>query len=473
MMYRLFLENYADESELDNYTGEDGQIIYRSISANEIEVKKTSPRKGRYRAALILYDSFDKSTRSKWIDLFKNGRIDLLIVFQMLQTGFDAPRLKKLYLHRMVKEHNLLQTLTRVNRPYKAMKFGHVVDFANIEEEYSKTHKDYQEELEKEVGQKHTSSMDRLFVTIEEAMRNVADAKVTLADYDLTNPQIFSRQLNLVDDLATVRSVNKSLEILRSMQNMLISQESPEVKKIVDIPEISNFIKAARNRLDLLSYEQNSNDRESVKQLLNAALENIHFSFYKKGEEELELQEQYRQSVAHTRNQLNACVDPDDPEYRSILADFLALFKKKEMESEGEFNMHDRVQNINGILKRIRQMNERDALKAIAYNGDTKFVRIEKRLTEQADREEREHTEPRTYAWTKKKEQVTAVLLLIKEDVDDAFFHNEAIVETPAYFTKNILTYVTRRFKEAQISTARPARKYVSDIIFKEYQTIY
>lgn len=60
-----------------------------------------------------------------------------------------------------------------------------------------------------------------------------------------------------------------------------------------------------------------------------------------------------------------------------------------------------------------------------------------------------------------------------KEDVDDAFFHNEAIVETPAYFTKNILTYVTRRFKDAQISTERPARKYVSDVIFKEYQTIY
>lgn len=473
MMYRLFLENYADDSELDNYTGEDGQIIYRSISANEMEVKKTSPQKGRYRAALILHDSFDKSTRSKWIDLFKDGKIDLLIVFQMLQTGFDAPRLKKLYLHRMVKEHNLLQTLTRVNRPYKAMKFGHVVDFANIEEEYSKTNKDYQEELEKEVGQENTSSMDKLFVTIEEAMKNVANAKVTLTDYDLTNPQIFSRQLNLVDDIATVRVINKSLETLRSMQNMLISQESPEAKDIVDIPEISNLIKAARNRLDLLSYEQNSNDRESVKQLLNAALENIHFSFYKKGEEELELQEQYKQSVAHTRNQLNACVDPDDPEYRSILADFLALFKKKEMESEGEFNMHDRVQNINGILKRIRQMNERDALRAIAYNGDTKFVRVEKRLTEQSDREEREHTEPRTYAWTKKKEQVTAVLLLIKEDVDDAFFHNEAIVETPAYFTKNILTYVTRRFKDAQISTERPARKYVSDVIFKEYQTIY
>ena len=69
----------------------------------------------------------------------------------MLQTGFDAPRLKRLYLNRMVKEHNLLQTLTRVNRPYKNLKYGYVVDFANIEEEYEKTNQRYQKELDEEV----------------------------------------------------------------------------------------------------------------------------------------------------------------------------------------------------------------------------------------------------------------------------------------------------------------------------------
>ena len=37
--------------------------------------------------------------------------------------------------------------------------------------------------------------------------------------------------------------------------------------------------------------------------------------------------------------------------------------------------------------------------------------------------------------------------------------------------TKRLLKL--RRFKDAQISTERPARKYVSDVIFKEYQTIY
>ena len=294
MMYRLFLEKYADETELDNERDEDGSTVYRSISAGEMEAKKTPCRKGCYRAALITYDSFDKETRAKWIELFKDGKIDLLIVFQMLQTGFDAPRLKKLYLHRMVKEHNLLQTLTRVNRPYKEMKYGYVVDFANIEEEYSKTNREYQEELEHEVGKDNLKHTDRLLVTMEEAKSRVDEARKVLAPYELGNPEIFSRQLNMEDDREVVRSIVRSLEDMRSLQNMLTAQGS---EAVVEISDIHNLIKAARNRLDLLGFIDNADEKSNTRQLLNVALENIEFSFEKRGEGELEIQEQYRQSV--------------------------------------------------------------------------------------------------------------------------------------------------------------------------------
>ena len=387
MMYRLFLEKYADETELDNERDEDGATVYRSISAGEMEAKKTPCRKGCYRAALITYDSFDKETRAKWIELFKDGKIDLLIVFQMLQTGFDAPRLKKLYLHRMVKEHNLLQTLTRVNRPYKEMKYGYVVDFANIEEEYSKTNREYQEELEHEVGKDNLKHTDRLLVTMEEAKSRVDEARKVLAPYELGNPEIFSRQLNMEDDREVVRSIVRSLEDMRSLQNMLTAQGS-EAEAVVEISDIHNLIKAARNRLDLLGFIDNADEKSNTRQLLNVALENIEFSFEKRGEGELEIQEQYRQLVEHARRQLQACMDTEDPEYRSILEEFLRLFRRKEMESQEEFNMHDKVQNVNDILKRIKRLNERDALEAIKYNGDTKFVRVEKRLKEK-DKEER------------------------------------------------------------------------------------
>ena len=469
MMYRLFLEKYADETELDNERDEDGATVYRSISAGEMEVKKTPCRKGCYRAALITYDSFDKETRAKWIELFKDGKIDLLIVFQMLQTGFDAPRLKKLYLHRMVKEHNLLQTLTRVNRPYKEMKYGYVVDFANIEEEYSKTNREYQEELEHEVGKDNLKHTDRLLVTMEEAKSRVDEARKVLDPYELGNPEIFSRQLNMEDDREVVRSIVRSLEDMRSLQNMLTAQGS-EAEAVVEISDIHNLIKAARNRLDLLGFIDNADEKSNTRQLLNVALENIEFSFEKRGEGELEIQEQYRQSVEHTRRQLQACMDTEDPEYRSILEEFLRLFRRKEMESQEEFNMHDKVQNVNDILKRIKRLNERDALEAIKYNGDTKFVRVEKRLKEK-DKEEIEHkTSPRNYAWTEEKEKMTVILLAIKEDVDDVYFHNQAILEVPAYFKRNILTYVTRHFKEGQINTDREVRKYVSEVINREYQ---
>ena len=469
MMYRLFLEKYADETELDNEKDEDGAMVYGSISAGEMEIKKTPCRKGCYRAALITYDSFDKETRAKWIELFKDGKIDLLIVFQMLQTGFDEPRLKKLYLHRMVKEHNLLQTLTRVNRPYKEMKYGYVVDFANIEEEYSKTNREYQEELEHEVGKDNLKHTDRLLVTMEEAKSRVDEARKVLAPYELGNPEIFSRQLNMEDDREVVRSIVRSLEDMRSLQNMLTAQGS-EAEAVVEISDIHNLIKAARNRLDLLGFIDNADEKTNTRQLLNVALENIEFSFEKRGEGELEIQEQYRQSVEHARRQLQACMDTEDPEYRSILEEFLRLFRRKEMESQEEFNMHDKVQNVNDILKRIKRLNERDALEAIKYNGDTKFVRVEKRLKEK-DKEEIEHkTSPRNYAWTEEKEKMTVILLAIKEDVDDVYFHNQAILEVPAYFKRNILTYVTRHFKEGQINTDREVRKYVSEVINREYQ---
>ena len=469
LMYRLFLEKYADESELDNETDEDGSIVYKSISAGEMEVKKKPCKKGCYRAALITYDSFDKETRAKWIELFKDGKIDLLIVFQMLQTGFDAPRLKKLYLHRMVKEHNLLQTLTRVNRPYKDMKYGYVVDFANIEEEYSKTNKEYQEELEHEVGKDNIQNTDRLLVSMDEAKKRVDEAKKVLDNYELGNPEIFSRQLNLEDDRNVVRTVLNSLEDMRNLQNMLTSQGS-NADEVVEISDIHNLIKAAKNRLDLLGFIDNSDENANAKQLLNMALENIEFSFEKRGEGELEIQEQYKQSVEHARQQLKACVDTDDPEYRSILEEFLRLFRKKEMESQEEFNMHKKIQNVNDILRRIKKLNERDALEAIKYNGDTKFVRVEKRLKEKDKEKTERKVTPRNYAWTEEKEKMTIILLAIKEDVDDVYFHNQSILEVPEYFKKNILTYVTRHFKEEAVKTDREVRKYVSEIINREYQ---
>jgi len=80
---------------------------------------------------------YDEENLSDKREDFKKGKVDILVVYQMLFTGFDAPRLKKLYLGRKIKEHNLLQALTRVNR----LCYGYVVDFADIQAEFDKANK--------------------------------------------------------------------------------------------------------------------------------------------------------------------------------------------------------------------------------------------------------------------------------------------------------------------------------------------
>ena len=125
-----------------------GAMIVCDSSEQAREVDRQLNHFNAYTHALILHDEGTKQDRKDEQEEFKKGNIDILVVYNMLLTGFDVPRLKKQYLARMIKAHNLLQTLTRVNRPYKGYHYGYVVDFANIKDEFDKTNKAYFDEKE-------------------------------------------------------------------------------------------------------------------------------------------------------------------------------------------------------------------------------------------------------------------------------------------------------------------------------------
>ena len=62
-----------------------------------------------------------------------NGNVGIIIVNNMLLTGFDAPIEQVLYLDRVIIAHNLLQTIARVNRVGPEGKDkGFVVDFVGV-----------------------------------------------------------------------------------------------------------------------------------------------------------------------------------------------------------------------------------------------------------------------------------------------------------------------------------------------------
>lgn len=84
--------------------------------------------------------------RRKAVDDFKNSapksqeerdnpdnrfkRVEILIVCDMLLTGFNAPILQVMYLDKGMRDHTLLQAIARVNRPYSELKaFGLILDY--------------------------------------------------------------------------------------------------------------------------------------------------------------------------------------------------------------------------------------------------------------------------------------------------------------------------------------------------------
>ena len=58
--------------------------------------------------------------------------IGLLIVCDMLLTGFDAPIEQVMYLDKKISEHSLLQAIARVNRVYPDKPCGYIVDYVGL-----------------------------------------------------------------------------------------------------------------------------------------------------------------------------------------------------------------------------------------------------------------------------------------------------------------------------------------------------
>ena len=71
----------------------------------------------------------------------------ILIVVDMLLVGYDAPICQVLYLDKGIREHNLLQAIARVNRPYDEPKtFGLIVDYSGVTTELQKALEMFEEQ---------------------------------------------------------------------------------------------------------------------------------------------------------------------------------------------------------------------------------------------------------------------------------------------------------------------------------------
>ena len=93
-----------------------------------------------------LYDMLGTKEYRKTLDTqFKNEKSNfkIAIVVDMWLTGFDVPCLDTIYIDKPIQEHNLIQTISRVNRKYKSKEKGLVVDYIGIKTAMNKALKQF------------------------------------------------------------------------------------------------------------------------------------------------------------------------------------------------------------------------------------------------------------------------------------------------------------------------------------------
>mgnify|MGYP006411679513 FL=1 len=85
-----------------------------------------------------LYDMLGSKDYRKELDRqFKTSKSNfkIAIVVDMWLTGFDVPFLDSMYIDKPVKRHNLIQTISRVNRKYQQKEKGLIIDYIGIKKQ--------------------------------------------------------------------------------------------------------------------------------------------------------------------------------------------------------------------------------------------------------------------------------------------------------------------------------------------------
>lgn len=466
-------------------TSQQARVLYGLFNRiqNELNTQADGTQKYDLKVALILYDSDDKETQEKIIyDYKQNNTYDILVVYNMLLTGFDAKRLKRLYFGRKLRDHNLLQALTRVNRPYKDIRYGYVIDFADIKKNFEETNEQYLKELnrfndpeETGVGN-NTSAYLQMIEDKETIKEKLRDLRQILFDYSLDNAETFSSQITTIDEKNELKDIRDNLMNLRDCFNIVRTFGDDDLKDFAskfDISHLPDLIREVNRRLAIIHQKELFQNSDVSKQLINEAMMQVSFSFQLKSREEMNLTigqegltEKYRNAIAAFISN----IDQEDPEYITLKEAFLLRFKEHGFSptTAEEVNMYSK--ELDEVIKKLNELKMKNRNLMSKYKGDAKFARTHKRIVEVNKERAKENKAP---VISKYDFDIVDSLMFVKESVDQSVYDRNDILKKDAYFDQTVMSLLSKSLKDHNIGTMKEDRDFIQKKISNEYLAQY
>ncbi|GAA9883202.1 type I restriction endonuclease subunit R [Helicobacter pylori] len=343
----------------------------------------------KLKSSLILHD---KQEVKEKIYSFKHEDTDIAFVFNMLLTGFDLPNLKRLYIHRELKDHNLLQALARVNRPYNNMSFGYLIDFVGIQENFDKTTDDYLKELNRfnQSGANSDSNIKDIFADREVLEQDIKNAYNDLFDYPIHNLEDMTNAIVNMSEINELQKVSHAIKTLKERYNLIRTSNDEKIlslKEKIDIEKINKISSMLHQKAKQLYALKNINEPKNPNDLiiLEDLIALLDFKIAYKESKELHFKEieEINAKQKQAKEILEKIPDQKDTEIQKIYKDFSKLLQTPATSQ----NFDGISRSYSAFISQLNQNSQQTTNLLNQYNNDLSYAnthkRLQKRLIEQ------------------------------------------------------------------------------------------
>ena len=467
-----FIEKDFRYFRLTNGDDTIGGMIVCSSNPQAKKIKRWFDEQSDLTAGLVISDEEIPSSVNKQTQIaFKETlQPDILVVHQMLTTGYDVNRLKKMYLLRNAKEHTLLQTISRVNRPYKSpagktYQYGYIVDFVDISEEYDRTIEMYLKEIEADFGddEEGHGSLTGLIIGPDDVNAKYQKYNRELDSMiDTANLERFSKQLTFMtkDALLTIRRL---LNGIKTCHTEFKLSRAEEYAAQIDIEHIKKLLKAVQARIDFVNLSSTPTTMMEI--ISNKEIVEILYEFLKTKIEILDmskLAEAMAQFV--DKDEYKTMVDlvtkVQDEIKRNRNHNQIAMVKLDEV-LQKLFAMLDiaNLDNINeelrAILEEARRINEENERLSARYDGSYAFVKT--------------YTDAIEVHPEYDKEDIAKVLDIVYEAVKDIRSANILILQGRENFVSSVSHMTVTKLIKAKLYGKLALKDWYNDILTETY----
>ncbi|MFP6335951.1 DEAD/DEAH box helicase family protein [Helicobacter pylori] len=411
-------------------------------------------------SSLILHD--EQEVKEK-IYSFKHEDTDIVFVFNMLLTGFDLPNLKRLYIHRELKDHNLLQALARVNRSYNNMSFGYLIDFVGIQENFDKTTDDYLKELNRfnQSGAHSDSNIKDIFADrkiLEEDIKNAYD---DLFNYPIDDIEAMTSAIVSISEMNELLKVSRAINTLKERYNLIRTSNDEKIlslKEKMDIEKIHKISSMLHQKAKQLHALKNINEPKNPNDLIILedliALLDFKIEFKERKELRFKEQEEISAKQKQAKEMLEKIPDKQDKEVQKISKELSKLIQ----EPLTNHNFDGISHSYSTIISQLEKANQQTTNLLNKYDNDLSYVITHKRLHEHL-------MEQNIY----NSAGIFTLLSTLKKAIDGRIFKRQEILNEEYYLKNAIKAELNDAFKkDPSLKDLEKEKELIVQTLFNE-----